>query len=54
MEKEGRLNKKKKEGDEDDQEEEQTEEQNEENKWPEPEDCFEYKLVGVNIHSGSA
>ena len=21
---------------------------------PEPEDCFEYKLVGVNIHTGSA
>lgn len=21
---------------------------------PEPEDCFEYKLVGVTVHSGSA
>ena len=23
-------------------------------KWPEKDDCYEYKLVGVNVHSGTA
>ena len=25
-----------------------------EQKWPECDDCFKYKLVGINVHSGSA
>ena len=28
--------------------------EDEDNQWPEEENCFEYKLVGVNVHSGSA
>ena len=63
MEKEGRLPKKKDEEDEEPEvkEEELTPEellkkQEAENDFiqPEHEDCFEYKLVGVNVHSGSA
>ena len=50
MKKEGRLNKKTAE----DEEEQQEEKQDEDNQWPEEEDCFEYKLVGVNVHSGTA
>ena len=55
MKKENRLNKKN-EGE----EEEETEEvkkddnQDEDNQWPEEEDCFEYKLTGVVVHSGTA
>lgn len=26
----------------------------EDNQWPDEEDCFEYKLVGVVVHSGTA
>jgi hypothetical protein len=29
-------------------------EENEDNKWPEEEQCWEYKLVGVVVHQGSA
>lgn len=52
MKKEGRL---KKPGEEAEEGEAQpNQEQSEENPWPEEEECFEYKLVGVEVHSGSA
>ena len=56
MGKENRLRKKKDEdGEEEDEEKEEEEKKDdEENPWPEEEDCFEYKLVGVTVHSGSA
>lgn len=47
MKNENRMKKK----DDDDQEEQK---EDEDTQWPEEEDCFEYKLVGVNVHSGSA
>ena len=54
MEKEGRIKKKNDDDDEEEPEKKEDEKVDEENKWPEPEDCFEYKLVGVTVHSGSA
>jgi len=61
MKEENRLNK---EGDEDEEKEEEEEplpakkvegeEEEEPQVWPEEEDCFEYKLVGVTVHTGSA
>ena len=53
MGREGRLPKK---GDAEGAEEEEATEQKEDADFvhPEEEDCFEYKLVGVNMHSGSA
>ena len=30
------------------------EKEDEENQEPDEEDCFEYKLRGVNVHSGTA
>ena len=65
MEREGRLPKKKNEDDDDEEEEVQDQdltleelqkkkEAEEDFKQPIVEDCFEYKLVGVNVHSGSA
>lgn len=62
MEKEGRL-KKPGQKDEDEEEEDVDEEEakkreeariEEEKTWPEKDDCFEYKLVGATIHTGSA
>jgi len=54
MRKEGRLDKKKKpEGEEEDQEK-QEEKKDDESQWPEEDDCWEYKLVGVIVHSGTA
>jgi hypothetical protein len=29
-------------------------EETEDNKWPEQENCWEYKLVGTVVHSGTA
>jgi hypothetical protein len=52
MRKEGRLKKQGEDGEEG--EIEQKPEQDEDNPWPEEEECFEYKLVGVEVHSGSA
>jgi len=52
MKEENRLKKKK--DDEEEDELEAKEEGDEEEVWPEEEDCFEYKLVGVNVHSGTA
>lgn len=52
MRKEGRLKQNKSEDNEEG--EEQKQENDEENPWPEEEECFEYKLVGVNVHSGGA
>jgi ubiquitin carboxyl-terminal hydrolase 34 len=37
-----------------DEEGEEKEEEDEDNVWPEEETCFEYKLVGIIMHSGSA
>ena len=63
MEKEGRLPKKKGEEDEEGEvkDEDLTQEElkkkkeaEEDFKQPEHDDCFEYKLVGVNVHSGTA
>lgn len=51
MKKEKRLDKKT--GDEEEEPEEKKVE-DEDNQWPEEEDCFEYKLVGVVVHSGTA
>lgn len=50
MRKENRI-KVPKEGEEQEQAEEQPDE---DSQMPEEEECFEYKLVGVNVHSGSA
>lgn len=50
MNKENRLKKKNKEGE----EEEEEQKQDEDTEWPEEDDCFEYKLVGVVVHSGTA
>jgi ubiquitin carboxyl-terminal hydrolase 34 len=52
MRKEGRLKKQGEDGEEG--EAEQKPEQDADNPWPEEEQCFEYKLVGVEVHSGSA
>lgn len=53
MKRENRFDKEKKEGsDDEDQEPEVMEEGND--KVPDEDDCFEYKLVGVNVHSGTA
>lgn len=52
MKKENRL-KTKKEGEEEEESEEKKVE-GEETQWPEEDDCFEYKLVGVVVHSGTA
>ena len=51
MKKEGRLEKKQ-----NDEDADGAEKQEEEDKssWPQEEDCWEYKLVGVVVHSGSA
>ena len=58
MKKENRLPKQKKEGEEEEEEpeekKEEAEAEAEETKWPEEDDCFEYKLVGVVVHSGTA
>lgn len=58
MEKEGRLKKEKKEDDDQEEEEEDEEEKQkrieEEKSWPQEETCYEYKLVGATIHSGTA
>lgn len=51
MKKENRI-KTKKEGEDDEQEEQKN--VDEDNQWPDEEDCYEYKLVGVNVHSGTA
>jgi hypothetical protein len=51
MEKENRLKKKKEEGDAEEAEEPK---EDQDDQWPEEEDCYEYKLVGVTIHSGTA
>ncbi len=53
MEKEERF-KKEQEEDDDKEEEDNNKEEEEENQMPEEEDCFEYKLVGVTVHSGTA
>lgn len=52
MGREGRLNKKDKEGE--DEEEAADKKEDEDNVQPIEDDCYEYKLVGVNMHSGSA
>ena len=52
MKQEGRLKKPGEEAEEG--EPQQAQEPSEENPWPEEEECFEYKLVGVEVHSGSA
>ncbi len=57
MEQENRLDNKKAEEEEEEEpkkEEEDNKEEEEENPIPEVEDCYEYKLVGVNVHSGTA
>ncbi len=54
MSKEGRLKKPAGEDGEEEQPPAKTEENTEENPWPEEEECYEYKLVGVEVHSGSA
>lgn len=58
MKKEGRLDKKKPEGAENEEsnpvEEEKDKQANEDSQMPEEEDCWEYKLVGVIVHSGTA
>jgi len=60
MGKENRLKKKRTEGDEDedreveDKDADKNEGDDEENQEPAEEDCFEYKLCGVNVHSGTA
>jgi hypothetical protein len=61
MEKEGRLKKKKAHGEDDDEdeedeidEEEKKKHEEEEKQWPSEETCYEYKLVGATIHSGTA
>ena len=54
MSKENRLKKQSKEGEEQDAPEEQQQQPDEDTKMPEEENCFEYKLVGVNVHSGTA
>lgn len=59
MEKEGRLKKKQEKQEDDESEEELDEEtikkrQEEEKSWPQEETCYEYKLVGATIHSGTA
>jgi ubiquitin carboxyl-terminal hydrolase 34 len=59
MEKEGRLKKKQDDQEDDDDEEEVDEEElkkraEEQKSWPEEESCYEYKLVGATIHSGTA
>lgn len=51
MKKEGRLKKEK--GEDQDPEAEEVKE-DEDAVWPEEETCFEYKLVGIVMHSGSA
>ena len=56
MKKEKRI-KEPKEGDEDEQEpieELKKEGDEEDNQWPEEDDCYEYKLVGTTVHSGTA
>mmetsp|Transcript_23122 Transcript_23122/g.22561 ORF Transcript_23122/g.22561 Transcript_23122/m.22561 type:complete len:398 (+) Transcript_23122:386-1579(+) len=52
MKNEQRLNQEK--GDDDQDEQKQEVPVEEDSQWPEEEDCFEYKLVGVNVHSGTA
>jgi len=57
MEKEGRLKKDKNQDDDEDEEIDEEEKQKrleEEKSWPQEETCFEYKLVGATIHSGTA
>jgi len=61
MGKEGRLAKEGQDKDEDEEDKEMTKEElekkvklEEDFAQPEKEDCYEYKLVGVNVHSGSA
>lgn len=54
MKNEGRLKQKGGEEGEEAEAEQPKQENNEENPWPEEEDCYEYKLVGVEVHSGSA
>ena len=51
MKKENRLDSKKVE---DEDESQDPKKEDEDNQWPEQEDCFEYKLVGVTVHSGTA
>mmetsp|Transcript_21978 Transcript_21978/g.16323 ORF Transcript_21978/g.16323 Transcript_21978/m.16323 type:complete len:254 (-) Transcript_21978:2538-3299(-) len=50
MRKEKRLG----EGNGDEEEEAKAPEVEEDNQWPQEEDCFEYKLVGATVHSGTA
>ena len=52
MKKENRMKQSKDDEEEEQQEEEKKEDEDEQ--WPEQEDCFEYKLVGVVVHSGTA
>ena len=62
MRKEGRLNKKKNNEDGDAEAEEalnnegsnNQQQANDEQAWPQEDDCWEYKLVGVTVHSGTA
>ena len=49
MRKENRMKKKA-----EDEEEEEDKKEDDDEVWPEEEDCFEYKLVGVVVHSGTA
>lgn len=57
MKKENRI-KDPKEGEEDDEggakEEQKEESKDQDNQWPAEEDCYEYKLVGTTVHSGTA
>lgn len=54
MNKEGRLPTKKEEGASEEEDDSEVKKEDEEFIQPIQDDCFEYKLVGVNIHSGSA
>ena len=54
MKNEKRTQKKQKVDGEEAEDGEEPKEEDEDSQWPEEEDCFEYKLVGVNVHSGSA
>lgn len=54
MNKENRLKKKGGEGEEDEEEKKEDAKPDEDLQMPEVEDCFEYKLTGVVVHSGTA
>lgn len=56
MKKENRINPNKTEDDAENptQVQPSTDQPDEDNQWPEEEDCYEYKLTGVTVHSGTA